>query len=213
MKSLQAPSFFFEKIKKYDGVKERVLVTFSLIRGLILSSFVLKRRAYIVARGKPQVIMQNGDVVIENFTTLRKKVRFICMGSEKERALIRIGQKTEIGAFTTIHAGKEVRVGERVNISAEVIIMDRDYHSIREKNEIIKPVIIEDDVLICCRAMILKGVRVGHHAVVGAGAVVTKNVEPYSIVAGNPARVVGRRYCEPEDNVVCALNEPVLATL
>ena len=54
-------------------------------------------------------------------------------------------------------------------------------------------VIIEDDVLISDRATILPGVKIGHGAVLAAGCVVTKNVAEYSIVAGNPAKVIGYR--------------------
>lgn len=52
------------------------------------------------------------------------------------------------------------------------------------------PVIIENDAWISANAMILKGVTIGRCAVVGAGAVVTRDVAPYDVVAGNPARVV-----------------------
>ena len=54
-------------------------------------------------------------------------------------------------------------------------------------------VIIGDRVLIAYRAIILPGVTIGEWAVVGAGAVVTRSVEPYAIVAGNPAKVIGKR--------------------
>ena len=55
-------------------------------------------------------------------------------------------------------------------------------------------VVIEDDVWVGARAVILRGVRVGRGAIVAAGAVVTKSVPPYAIVAGNPARVLKFRW-------------------
>lgn len=54
-------------------------------------------------------------------------------------------------------------------------------------------IIIEDDVWIGANAVILDGVKIGKGAIVGAGAVVTKSIEPYSINAGNPARRIGSR--------------------
>ena len=53
------------------------------------------------------------------------------------------------------------------------------------------PIVIEDDAWLGFNSTVLKGVTIGRGAVVGACAVVTKNVEPFSVVAGNPARVVG----------------------
>jgi maltose O-acetyltransferase len=56
-----------------------------------------------------------------------------------------------------------------------------------------KPVVINDDVWIGARVIILPGVHIGRGAILGAGAVVTENVPEYAIVAGNPARVIKQR--------------------
>jgi len=56
------------------------------------------------------------------------------------------------------------------------------------------PIIVEDDVWIGTRAMILSGVRIGQGAIIAAGAVVTKDVPPYSIVGGNPAKIIKYRF-------------------
>jgi len=55
------------------------------------------------------------------------------------------------------------------------------------------PVRIEDDVWIGARAIILPGIKIGKGAIIGSGAVVTKDVPPYAICAGNPARVIKYR--------------------
>ncbi|RFA25156.1 hypothetical protein CAI21_19880 [Alkalilimnicola ehrlichii] len=70
----------------------------------------------------------------------------------------------------------------------------------------VAPVIIEDDVWIGNNCIVLKGVRIGRGAIVGAGAVVTKDVPAYCIVGGNPARVL-KRLPEPEHNRVQADKE------
>jgi len=57
-----------------------------------------------------------------------------------------------------------------------------------------RPVIIEDDIWIGSRVIILPGIRICHGSIIGAGAVVTKDVEPYTIVGGVPAKVIGYRY-------------------
>jgi acetyltransferase-like isoleucine patch superfamily enzyme len=70
--------------------------------------------------------------------------------------------------------------------------MDTDYHKIYVNEKISNPpnsVVIEDDVWIGSRATILKGVKIGKGSVVASNSVVTKNVEPYTLVAGNPAIV------------------------
>jgi len=56
-----------------------------------------------------------------------------------------------------------------------------------------RPVCIEDDVWIGSRVILLPGVRIGKGSIVGAGSVVTRDVEPYAIVAGNPARKIRSR--------------------
>jgi maltose O-acetyltransferase len=56
-----------------------------------------------------------------------------------------------------------------------------------------RPIVIEDDVWIGARVTILGGVNIGTGAVIGAGSVVTKNVPPYAIVAGNPAKLIRYR--------------------
>lgn len=61
------------------------------------------------------------------------------------------------------------------------------------------PTIIEEDVWIGRRSIIMAGVTIGRGSIVGAGAVVTKNVEPYEIVAGVPARKIGERFASVED--------------
>ena len=71
------------------------------------------------------------------------------------------------------------------DISSRRIIDDQD-------------IIVEDDVWIGARAIILKGVTIGKGSVVGAGAVVTKTIPPYSIVGGVPAKILRRRFSNEE---------------
>jgi maltose O-acetyltransferase len=86
----------------------------------------------------------------------------------------------------------EVRIGRNVAIGNYVLIMDSDFHAVNDHRESGKsaPVIIEDDAWIAARVTILKGVRIGKGAVIAAGAVVTKDVSPRTLVGGVPARVL-----------------------
>lgn len=56
-----------------------------------------------------------------------------------------------------------------------------------------KPIVIEDDVWIGARVTIMGGVTIGHGSIIGAGSVVTKSCEPYSVIAGNPAKLIKKR--------------------
>jgi acetyltransferase-like isoleucine patch superfamily enzyme len=68
--------------------------------------------------------------------------------------------------------------------------MDTDLHGHSGQPVVTKPIVIEDDVWIGCRALILKGVRIGEGATVAAGAIVTKDVPPRSVVASPRAEVI-----------------------
>ena len=94
-----------------------------------------------------------------------------------------------IGYHCELHAWGEIHVGHNVTISPETVILTGSHNlSTEQYGSLIKPVFIEDYVWIGYRALVLPGVRIGKGAVVGAGSIVTKDVEPYSIVAGNPAK-------------------------
>ena len=113
------------------------------------------------------------------------------------------GSKIVIGdnvgiSGSTICASKSVTIGDRVLVGSGCIITDTDSHPIdwedrkAHKNDKTKssPVVIGDDVFIGARSIILKGVTIGNHSVVGAGSVVSKDVPPDCVVAGNPAIIV-----------------------
>jgi acetyltransferase-like isoleucine patch superfamily enzyme len=84
-------------------------------------------------------------------------------------------------------------------VGANTTIVDTDFHPLDPTERRLRPaeaktapIFIEDDVFIGMNCLILKGVRLGQGSVVGAGSVVTKDVPPGSIVAGNPAQVIRR---------------------
>lgn len=107
---------------------------------------------------------------------------------------IYIGNNTVINRFTYLDGRVPLYIGSNVNVSHYCII-----HTLTHDPQnphfvcVEKPVAIMDHVWLGARSIVLPGVRIGEGAVVAAGAVVTKDVLPYTIVAGNPARAIGKR--------------------
>lgn len=113
------------------------------------------------------------------------------------------GARIDIGSDVgmsgaSVCCAESVRIGDRVMFGADSVVTDTDFHAVhsvprRYSREGIAtgPVVIEDDVFVGMRAIILKGVRVGRGAVIGANSVVTQDVPENAIVAGSPARNVG----------------------
>ncbi len=105
-----------------------------------------------------------------------------------------IGRNSTINQGCRLDARGGLSIGDNVSISADVCILTAA-HDVESTvfEGYSQPVDICDFVFIGTRAMILAGVSLGTGSIVAAGAVVTKNVEAYSVVAGVPARVIGRR--------------------
>jgi len=169
-------------------------------------------RNKITSDGK--VIMNFGAGVIgaknKKQIVLGKNVRLSGWLTILEDGRITIGDYTLIGSRSVIQAWDKVEIGSYTMISPDVWIQDNNSHSIyamdRYKdmveskdfndigvdntNAVHKPIKIGNHVWIGRRAVILKGVTIGDRSIVGAGAVVTKDVPSDTIVAGNPAKVV-----------------------
>ena len=107
----------------------------------------------------------------------------------------KIGKNVWIGPFCIIDATGGLEIGDNVDISSGVMIFTHSTHlralSGGKMHIVRKGVRVESNVYIGSGAIILPGVTIGHHSIVAAGAVVTKNVPPFSIVAGVPAKRIG----------------------
>ena len=152
------------------------------------------------------------NVVIGSHCTLGVKIQAFFGGK------VTIGNNTYIGPSTIIQAKESVQVGNSVIIANNVLIVDNNNHPTdpieRQKMSLCKdflndelwswkyaeskPIIIEDNVWIGRDARILKGVTVGRGSIVAMGAVVSHDVPSYTIVAGNPAKVVKHLNCPGE---------------
>lgn len=107
---------------------------------------------------------------------------------------LRIGSNSIIGNDAMLDARNGITIGDNVSFSMGVWIWTMEYDP-HDPDYGVKgrPVAIEDYAWISCRVVILPGVTIGEGAVVVAGAVVTKDVAPYTIVGGVPAKVIGKR--------------------
>jgi maltose O-acetyltransferase len=141
--------------------------------------------------------------------------------TEKYRLVLgKIGKGSRIGARFTCYEGKNIQIGANAFISHDVDIiaknkkitigddcmisqcvfitsnehgMTKNGKLMRLQKELQEEVIIESDVWIGAKAIILPGVHIGKSAVIGAGAVVTKNVPAYAVVGGVPAKIIKYR--------------------
>ena len=105
-----------------------------------------------------------------------------------------IGKNSVVNTRCRLDTRGGIYIGENVIISSEVIILTADHDmDLNSMPGRVKAVKIDDYAWIGTRAMILPGVTIGKGAVVAAGAVVTKNVEPYKVVAGVPAKMIKER--------------------
>ena len=84
----------------------------------------------------------------------------------------------------------KIIIGNKVRVGANVTIMDGDAHQDDPRSGDNKPVIIADGVWIGANVFILKGVSIGKNSVIGAGSVVTRNIPPDVVAAGNPCKVI-----------------------
>ena len=126
----------------------------------------------------------------------------------QNKGMCKIGNYVRIGNSSTIQCVNYVEIRDYVIIADNVVITDNNNHPTSPifrkdwainynqselslwKHSVSQPTIIEDNVWIGANVRICKGVKIGSGSIVAASAVVTKDVPPYCIVAGNPARVV-----------------------
>jgi len=158
--------------------------------------------------GLPIITREPGTTItIGNNTVVCSRSRDTALGVNhpvvlrtlRSGAILNIGDGVRMSG-TTICAAISVEIGARTVIGANVTIVDTDFHALDpvirsspadSTHALAVPIFVASDVFLGMGSMILKGVHIGQGAVVGAGSVVTKDVPPYTIVGGNPARSLG----------------------
>jgi acetyltransferase-like isoleucine patch superfamily enzyme len=111
----------------------------------------------------------------------------------KGQGRITIGDYCLLCPGVRIDSAVEVTLGDSCMVAAGAYLTDADWHDLYDRTEVVgasAPIVLEENVWIGDGATVCKGVRIGAHAIVAARAVVTKDVPPFAVVAGNPATVV-----------------------
>ena len=142
----------------------------------------------------------DGVLSIGDRVTLSGRSCFFFITGGAGTPKIKIGSGTYVAHGCTFSAAQEIAIGEGCLVSSDTRIHDNNGHPLdpeRRRNGLpitpanIAPVIVGDNVWTGARVTILKGVTIGENSIIGTGSVVTKDVPPNTIVAGNPAREVG----------------------
>lgn len=149
----------------------------------------------------PEASITIGDYFVltsgDGFNPLSRNLRAsLCA---RGRGSIQIGNHVRLSSVS-IWATNSITIGNNVLMGADCVIMDNDAHSLSpierrssfegEETILNAPIVIEDDVFIGMRCLILKGVTIGKGSIIGAGSVVTHSIPAGSIAAGNPAKVI-----------------------
>jgi len=144
--------------------------------------------------------LSTGGVRIGDHVRIREQVWIQATGTLDDPGVgLEIGEGTYIGPRCVLGAGGGLTIGRHVTMGAAIHLLAENHafddpaRPIGEQGVTRRGIAIEDDAWIGNAAIVLDGVRIGRGAVIGAGAVVTRNVPPLGIAVGNPARVIGQR--------------------
>ena len=175
-KSLSISQFFVKVVNRIASI----LLEFQVFILHVVSAFpchITRRFFYRIA-----------GVKIGKGSTIHTGARFY------EPSNVSIGNDTIVGENAVLDGRDLLTIGNHVDVATDVMFynsehdVEHEFFSARNA-----PITIEDYVFIGPRAIILPGVKIGKGAVVAAGAVVTKEVPPYAIVGGVPAKIIGER--------------------
>ena len=129
-----------------------------------------------------------------------------CRGGDwnNRSGYVTIGDNSEIGPYCALWGAGGIEIGSNVHIGSHVSISAHEGRQVKPEDlDVMKPldfdfapVVIEDHVLVCSGTSIAPGVRIGHHSIIGCGSAVVKDIPPYAVAAGAPARVI--RFSVPQ---------------
>jgi maltose O-acetyltransferase len=148
--------------------------------------------ARVRLRGRPAVTNE-GRMVIGERVQLISTIATLELATERT-GVLEIGARSLINFGCSLVATELVSIGQRCHIGPYTILLDNDYHRVEPERRLerpqSRPIIIEDDVWIGIRSIVMCGVRVGAGSCIAAGSVVTHDVPPRTLIAGVPARPI-----------------------
>jgi acetyltransferase-like isoleucine patch superfamily enzyme len=166
------------------------------------ASAVLRARFYLRSAEKlgPRVrlwgvpaVKNEGRLLIGDRTRITSTIATFELGVGPG-ATMDIGSGVLINYGCSFGATKLLRIGDRCNIGTQCILIDNAFHELdpdrRDEQPESQPVVLERNVWLASRVIVLPGVTIGENSVIGAGSVVTKDVPPNVLAAGIPARVI-----------------------
>jgi len=158
---------------------------------------LLRNAAYTLAN-RLRLVSENAERarLIKSFRSCGKNPTIFMPIVISEPENVEIGDDVSLAPFVHIWGGGGIKIGHRVMIASHTAItsLTHDYCHMRMYGTIIKKaIVIEDDVWIGGHCVVLPGIIIGKGSVIGAGSIVTRNVEPNAIMAGVPARLLKYR--------------------
>lgn len=170
-------------------------IAWGILRGALLYRLAGSRRFPIIHK---DVIVRssNGVVRVGHLSEIHDRVVLSAIGGrDGAQARVSIGDYTSIWYGTVVSARHEITIGRHCAISWNCTIIDNDMHEIVYPNSFTPTrkdpsLRIQDHVWIGASAIVLKGVTIGENSVVAAGAIVTTDVSPNTLVAGAPAKAI-----------------------
>ena len=188
-----------EKIKKHPLLK-RIVLNFLMHPVKTRPQWWIRIfMPFYIKRGKGSVIYRSvrKDIVPFNIFELGKRsvIEDYSVINNAVGNLL-IGNNTRVGIGNTIIG--PVTISDNVNIGQNVTIsgLNHNYEdpskTISEQGVGTSPIKIENDVWIGANSVVLPGIQIGNHSIIGAGSVITKDVPSYSVAVGNPARIIKR---------------------
>jgi acetyltransferase-like isoleucine patch superfamily enzyme len=183
----------------------RLTIWYELLRALYYQPLFELQCASVAGNGRLELTPESKLPFVDNCALIlgtgwRINARTTFQGARNAPAktTIEIGDGAYLGSQVVLRAGLGIRLGHHVTIASNVVLSSDPGHPLDAVARRTEPapfedleqIVVGDDVWIAQGAAVLGGVSIGEGAIVGARAVVTKNVPAHTLVAGNPARVV-----------------------